>query len=64
MNGTVVPETELPEGARVAIVVGEDEPAFDLDAADEEAIAAAIAQLEAGQGRPVAELDALLARHR
>jgi hypothetical protein len=40
------------------------EPGFTLTAADERAIAAAVAELDAGLGRPVSELRALLARYR
>ena len=37
VNGAVVTEAELPGGARVAILVHDDQPAFDLEPEDEAA---------------------------
>ena len=64
VNGAVVTEAELPEGARVAILVDDDQPAFDLEPEDEAAIEGAVKELDAGKGRPVADLSALLAQYR
>ncbi len=64
VNGTVVTKEKLPEGARVAIVLEDDEPEFDLDAADEAAIAVAVKELDAGEAKPVSELKRKLEQHR
>ena len=64
VNGAVVSETKLPEGARVAILLEDDQPDFDLAVDDEPAIESAVKELDAGGGRPVSELESLLARHR
>ncbi len=64
VNGTVVTETHLPEGARVAIVLDDNQPPFDLDPDDELAIEAAVKDLDAGAGKPVSELGSMLARYR
>ena len=52
VNGTVVTETHLPEGARVAIVLDDEPPPFDLDPDDELEIDAAVKELDAGAGKP------------
>ena len=64
VNGTVVTATQLPEGARGAIVMDDDEPPFDLEPEDEVAIAAAVKALDAGGGGPVSDLESMLSRYR
>ena len=64
VNGAVVSETPLPEGARVAILLDDDEDAFELEPEDEAAIESATKALDAGQGKPVAELNSLLDQYR
>ncbi len=64
INGTIVTETQLPEGARVAIVMDDDQSPFDLEPEDEVAIASAVKALDAGGGRPVSDLESMLSRYR
>jgi hypothetical protein len=60
VNGAIVADAALPEGAHVAIVVQDDESVFDLEPDDEERIQAAIEELDAGRGEPASELRLLL----
>ncbi len=65
VNGTVVTETQLPEGARVAILLDDhDQPEFDLEPEDEEAIEAAVKALDDGGGKPASDLAPMLAQYR
>lgn len=64
VNGTIVTDTQLPEGARVAIVMDDDQPPFDLEPEDEVAISAAVKALDAGEGKPISDLESMLSRYR
>jgi hypothetical protein len=64
VNGAVITEAKLPEGARVAVLIDDHEPEFNLDPEDEHAIEAATKALDAGEGKPVSELAQMLAQYR
>lgn len=57
VNGAIVADGVLPEGAHVAIVVqDEDANEFELEPEDEQLIELAVEELEAGRAEPVTEL--------
>jgi hypothetical protein len=63
-EGSIVPEEgiDLPEGARVTVIVGEADAPFGIDPADESALAESIAEADRGDVVPADELLRRLSR--
>jgi hypothetical protein len=55
-NGAIEVDNSLPEGAKVTILVHEDDETFEVSAEDEAKLLAAIAEAERGDGLSASQL--------
>ena len=62
VKGSVVTRAKLPEGARVTVVAHDERRPIRLTAAEEDEVAAGIAEVEAGRKVPAARLRDRLRR--